>query len=574
MQVSDVLEMTRNDRFQKRLRQRRRTDNVFRFLGIGAVGVSLILLIVLLASIFLEARSAVTRNMILANSSASSDVPEELYRDVRQALLDLVGDPEERDSRLQISRLVSQLAVSDVPDTHADDAETSRRVEVALSDDADLYLKGMLFEVRKLKVKTTPLSDTVLAGDFSQTIRRLANWRRQELARFERQELRSSTRAVMELQGEVENAPDDLMVRQRLAAAQERLSRLEAERDRILQEIETRKFRLTIMDPAVLIRTPNGYVRVVDLSEDRVQVDPLISGLTARSSSQIELIRAPIARRSLTDLQIATLEELRRKEMVVSRLNLNFMAGADSSEAELAGLLSGLIGSVLLMLVTMVLAVPVGIAAAIYLEEFAPRNAFTKFVQININNLAAVPSIVFGLLGAAVLVNGVELGIPFTSVNFSIGGGMGRGWPLVGGIVLALMTLPTIVIASRAALASVPNSIRQGALAIGASRLQTIQHHVLPMAGPGILTGSIIGLAQALGETAPLLLIGMVAFLGDMPNGVTDRATALPVLIFQWSTRAERAWEPLTSAAIVVLLALMLLFNGLAVWLRMRYEKK
>ena len=574
MQVSDVLEMTRNDRFQKRLRQRRRTDNVFRFLGIGAVGVSLILLIVLLASIFLEARSAVTRNMILANSSASSDVPEELYRDVRQALLDLVGDPEERDSRLQISRLVSQLAVSDVPDTHADDAETSRRVEVALSDDADLYLKGMLFEVRKLKVKTTPLSDTVLAGDFSQTIRRLANWRRQELARFERQELRSSTRAVMELQGEVENAPDDLMVRQRLAAAQERLSRLEAERDRILQEIETRKFRLTIMDPAVLIRTPNGYVRVVDLSEDRVQVDPLISGLTARSSSQIELIRAPIARRSLTDLQIATLEELRRKEMVVSRLNLNFMAGADSSEAELAGLLSGLIGSVLLMLVTMVLAVPVGIAAAIDLEEFAPRNAFTKFVQININNLAAVPSIVFGLLGAAVLVNGVELGIPFTSVNFSIGGGMGRGWPLVGGIVLALMTLPTIVIASRAALASVPNSIRQGALAIGASRLQTIQHHVLPMAGPGILTGSIIGLAQALGETAPLLLIGMVAFLGDMPNGVTDRATALPVLIFQWSTRAERAWEPLTSAAIVVLLALMLLFNGLAVWLRMRYEKK
>ena len=227
----------------------------------------------------------------------------------------------------------------------------------------------------------------------------------------------------------------------------------------------------------------------------------------------------------------------------------------------------------MIILVTMGLAVPVGIAAAVYLEEFAPRNRWTSFVQVNINNLAAIPSIVFGLLGAAIFVNGVIIPIPFVDGVFRLGGGLGRGWPLVGGIVLALMTLPTIIIASRAALGAVPGSVRQAALAMGATRLQTVNHHVLPMAAPGILTGSIIGLAQAIGETAPLLLIGMVAFVAEMPQGATDRATALPVLIFQWSTRAERAWEPMTSAAIIILLLVMLVLNGLAVLMRLRYEK-
>ena len=574
MQASEIPLRTRTDRFQKRLKQRRRADNAFRYIGLGAVGISLFLLFVLLASIFFEARSAFTRHLLISTSEASSETPEALYRDVRQTMLDLIGSPEARDDRLQVSRLISQLAVSDVPqDGGVADGE-SKRVEIALSDDADLYLKGVLFDVKRRAVSTERLSDTELSGDFSGIIALLSDWRREELNRFERQELRSAFREVQLLEREVEDNPSDAQLTQRYEAALERYKRLEAERDRIATEIETGQLRLTILDPALLVRTSNGYGRVTQLATERVTFEPMISGLTTRSSTQFELVRAPVARRSITDLQIAVLNELKRKEMIEQRLNLNLLSSADSSEAELAGLLGGLIGSVLLMLVTMLLALPVGIAAAIYLEEFAPRNAFTKFVQININNLAAVPSIVFGLLGAAILVNGVSLDLPFIGQTLKLGGGLGRGWPLVGGLVLALMTLPTIVISSRAALASVPNSVRQGALAIGASRLQMIQHHVLPIAGPGILTGSIIGLAQALGETAPLLLIGMVAFLGDLPDGVTDRATALPVLIFQWSTRAERAWEPLTSAAIMILLGLMLLLNGLAVWLRMRYDKK
>jgi len=197
--------------------------------------------------------------------------------------------------------------------------------------------------------------------------------------------------------------------------------------------------------------------------------------------------------------------------------------------------------------------------AAIYLEEFAPRNRLTDLIEININNLAAVPSIVFGLLGAAVYIN--FLGMP-------------RSAPLVGGLVLALMTFPVVIIASRAALKAVPPSVRSGALAIGASQMQTVFHHVVPLAAPGILTGAILGMARALGETAPLLLIGMVAFVGDVPTGPTDESTVMPVLIFTWANNAERAWEPMTSAMIVVLLAVLLLMNGLVVFLRRKYERR
>jgi phosphate transport system permease protein len=211
------------------------------------------------------------------------------------------------------------------------------------------------------------------------------------------------------------------------------------------------------------------------------------------------------------------------------------------------------------LLITLAIAFPVGVAAAVYLEEFAPKNRWTDIIEVNINNLAAVPSIVFGLLGLAVFIN--FFGLP-------------RSVPLVGGLVLALMTLPTIIIASRAALKSVPPSIREAALGVGASPMQTITHHVLPLALPGMLTGTIIGMAQALGETAPLLMIGMVAFIVDIPGGPMDPSAVLPVQIFLWADSPERAFVERTSAAIMVLLAFLVAMNLLAVWLRKKFERR
>ena len=218
-----------------------------------------------------------------------------------------------------------------------------------------------------------------------------------------------------------------------------------------------------------------------------------------------------------------------------------------------------IVGALLTLLLTMALAVPVGVAAAVYLEEFAPKNRWTDLIEVNINNLAAVPSIIFGLLGLAVF------------LGFF---GMPRSAPLVGGLVMALMTLPVIIIASRVALKAVPPSIRQAALGIGASPLQTVLHHVLPLAMPGILTGTIIGMARALGETAPLLMIGMVAFIVDIPRGLTDSATVLPVQIYMWADSPERAFTERTSAAILILLGVLILLNGAAVILRKIFERR
>lgn len=265
------------------------------------------------------------------------------------------------------------------------------------------------------------------------------------------------------------------------------------------------------------------------------------------------------ADRKLKDLQIAWLDQLKSGGRTESRFNSAFFTEGDSREPEMAGIKVALYGSLLTMLVTFVLAFPIGVSAAVYLQEFAPRNRITDLIEININNLAAVPSIVFGLLGLAVFINFFELP---------------RSAPVVGGIVLALMTLPTIIITSRAAIGAVSPSIRQAAMGVGASELQTVVHHVLPVAMPGIMTGSIIGMAQALGETAPLLMIGMVAFIMDAPAGVTDPATVLPVQIFLWADSPERGFTEKTSAAIMVLMAFLILMNALAVFLRKRFENK
>lgn len=263
--------------------------------------------------------------------------------------------------------------------------------------------------------------------------------------------------------------------------------------------------------------------------------------------------------RRLSDQQIAWIDRLVENGKIKSKFNWRFFTGTDSSDPELAGIASAFVGSFMALFVAFILSVPIGVGAAVYLEEFAPKNRFTDLIEININNLAAVPSIVFGLLGLAVF------------LNFW---GMPRSAPLVGGMVLALMTLPTIIIATRAALRAVSPSITDGALSMGASHTQAVFHYKVPLAAPGILTGSIIGMAQALGETAPLLMIGMVAFVTEIPTSVTEPASALPVQIFLWADSAERAWAERTSAAIIVLLTVLVTMNALAVFLRKKLERR
>ncbi len=257
--------------------------------------------------------------------------------------------------------------------------------------------------------------------------------------------------------------------------------------------------------------------------------------------------------------QAQWLAKISSSDRIENRFNVSFFTSGDSREPELAGIKGALMGTLLTMFVTLLLSFPLGVAGALYLEEFAPKNRLTDFIEININNLAAVPSIVFGLLGLAVIIN--LFGLP-------------RSAPLVGGIVLTLMTLPTIIIASRAAIKAVPPSIREAATGLGASKMQVTFSHVLPQAMPGIITGAIIGVAQALGETAPLLMIGMVAFIVDVPSSIVDSATVLPVQIFLWADSPERAFLAKTSAAILVLLTLLLIINLTATMLRSKFEKR
>ncbi|MEM9211351.1 MAG: phosphate ABC transporter permease PstA [Pseudomonadota bacterium] len=319
--------------------------------------------------------------------------------------------------------------------------------------------------------------------------------------------------------------------------------------------------------PSVLLKVGGGWIKLTEFQQQTAQgtiIEPVEFGEYQDGDWQILKNTVPEVARKVSDFQAVILEDLREMGVVEDAWNLRFLSSGDSREPELAGIWGAAVGSFWTMIVTFVLAFPIGSLAAMYLEEFAPKNTITDFVEVNINNLAAVPSIVFGLLGLAVIL----------PVMNAIGNDDFRSAPLIGGTVLALMTLPTIIIASRAAIRAVPPSIRDAALGLGASKLQTSFHHVLPLAMPGILTGTIIGMAQALGETAPLLMIGMVAFIVDIPTGVTDSASVLPVQIFRWSDLPERLFSSRTAAAICVLLIFLVIMNALAVFLRKRFERR
>ena len=302
----------------------------------------------------------------------------------------------------------------------------------------------------------------------------------------------------------------------------------------------------------------------------RIQANPNLIGQTVPIAAPVaddadlffkhEISRdTPADQRRLTDEQIDWLDRMKASGQVAAHFNSGLFTKGDSTEPELAGVLGAVVGSALMLLVTAFIAIPLGVGAALYLEEFAPRGRITDLIEVNINNLAAVPSIIYGLLGLALFINWMHLP---------------RASPLVGGLVLALMALPTIIIATRSSLKAVPPSIREAALAMGASKTQTVFQHTLPLAMPGVMTGAIISMAHALGETAPLLLIGMVSFIPGIPHSLGEPTGALPSLVYIWENASERAFHERTAAAILVLLAFMIVMNAAAIFLRRRFERR
>jgi phosphate transport system permease protein len=296
-----------------------------------------------------------------------------------------------------------------------------------------------------------------------------------------------------------------------------------------------------------------------DALREAVIANPSLIGTTVQTEVLLS-DNADMALKGIgADAGGALISQVAKAVPITQNFAWRFFTNSDSREPELAGLRGAIVGSLFTVAIALLIGLPLGVAAALYLEQFARKNRWTNLIEVNINNLAAVPSIIFGLLGLAMFLN--FMGLP-------------RSSPLVGGLVLALLVLPTIIIASRAALRAVPPSIKEAALGVGASEQQAVFHHVLPLAVPGILTGTILGLARAFGETAPLLMIGMVAFIADVPQGPTDAATVLPVQIYLWSDLPELTFQSKTAAAIMVLVAILFMLNGIAIYLRRRFERR
>lgn len=505
---------------RKRRRQRARANTRFRFYGFAAIMLAILFLAAILIDIAIKAVPALTQSVMKLDVPVTSEFVDaanpkagDYDGAVRSALRSLFPDSTTKSDRKTLGSLVSSSAGAPLQTRVAANpkliGETMSET-VLLSSDADLYAKG-------LSVGTTRVRGNGAAtpSGISGTVNI---------------DLEPGTLAS--LVGGQGGPP-------------------------------AAKINLEAGTPVLLLLINGGVVKISALEGTRASGETLVPlsspGAAASGTWGAILLHAPESQRKITDTQIAFLEVLKSKGLVGSRPNFAFFMQGDSREPELAGILGALAGTAYTMLITLCLSLPIGLAAAIYLEEFAPRNRLTHLIEVNINNLAAVPSIVFGLLGLAVFLN--VFGLP-------------RSSPAVGGLVLALLVLPTIIIASRAAIKSVPPSIREAAIGIGATKQQAVFHHVLPVAMPGILTGTIIGMAHALGESAPLLMIGMVAFIADVPKSPAEAATVLPVQIFLWSDLPEAGFQSKTAAAILVLLTFLVIMNGLAIWLRTKFERR
>ncbi|RED18166.1 phosphate ABC transporter permease PstA [Pontivivens insulae] len=587
--MSDLSAHHGSDASKARLKKRRAAETRLRFYGILAIVLAGAALVTLLWSVVGNARYALSESYVTVPVTLDAEAlgvdPEDpdtirrgdferLVRDAVREKFDYVSG---RTLRRELSDLYSAGAVFDLRDeVVADPSMIGDQVSARLlaSDVTDLYLKGEYGTLEQLDVDATLdfefVDDEIVQIEASAPIftAALQSVQADLVTLSERREREAARQdaGVVEFQRRADASETEDERDTNLAQVVARA----AARDALLAEAEDLRARgadpeareaMTDANESLLIAVNGGWLKVVEVSA---------SAATAEIYAPLESTDAPFEytlytnelaeeARRVSDHQIVWIEELRAEGNVEQVFNTRFFTAGDSRDPERAGIWGAAVGSFWTMIVTFALAFPIGTLAAIYLEEFAPKNRFTDFVEVNINNLAAVPSIVFGLLGLAVFLG--FFGVP-------------RSAPVAGGIVLALMTLPTIIIASRAAIRAVPPSIRDAALGLGASKLQTSFHHVLPLAMPGILTGTIIGMAQALGETAPLILIGMVAFIVEIPQGVTDPATVLPVQVFRWSDFPERAFEARTAAAICVLLLFLVLMNALAVFLRKRFERR
>ena len=589
--MTALTDMHSGEASNNRIKKRRLAETRLKLYGILAIFLAGAALVALLSSVVFKASGAMTETYfsIPVTLDASEIDPDgtgdpSVIRKAnftglaRDALKARFPDAKGRTVRRELYDLISVGAAFELSDMVQDDPSLiGQEIEYRFlgSDVADLYLKGAYGDIfdkptNGLLSITVDDKEAVITStddsDFAPALTRVKEGLL-TIAEFKRRQAQLQENGVVFFQQAVEDAQTD---EERKTAEAQVTSRM-ATRDRFIAEADDLEQRskstsgaedLSEENRSVLIRAGGGWFQVTNLdtsvAQARVIVQPTQEIENSDDWRLIVTDEAPNARK-VSDNQIAWIEELHETQSVDVVFNSRFFTAGDSREPELAGIWGAAVGSFWTMLVTFALAFPIGVMAAIYLEEFAPKNKITDFIEVNINNLAAVPSIVFGLLGLSVFLG--VFGVP-------------RSAPLAGGIVLALMTLPTIIIASRAAIRAVPPSIRDAAVGLGASPLQAAFHHVLPLAMPGILTGTIIGMAQALGETAPLIMIGMVAFIVDIPTGITDSASVLPVQVFRWSDFPERAFEARTAAAICVLLVFLVIMNAIAVFLRKRFERR
>jgi phosphate transport system permease protein len=608
--MSELLTQSRpalRDLVNRQIKRRHQAETRFRWFGIAMVTTAILACGLLLLSVIAQSVPALTENRLHLKIDVSAQKADPIGKrnpdDIRAEgnFYGLVQDAlikrfptAEADGRIDdLFEVVTSLAAVPIGRTIAEDPSVIGKtldVSLPINDDLDLFLKGAYGKTR-LSAGSTPLTPTALADGLfrlSGTGEPFA-----QPVTFLRQDLKAASVAISNA---ITAKQQRLTIADNQAAAlKERISQLkatngagllatEALADQAQTLVETLRGEIE-QDRATLLAYQNamqGQGGDILLNDDKPSIlveigqttykltsiapgaatgiriaGPAITGPS--SAWQTVQIATPQNGRAVSDEVIAFGRQLQADKAIRPALNTTIFTRSDSNEPELSGILSALVGSILTLLVTFFTAVPIGVATAVYLEEFAPKNAVTDFIEVNINNLAAVPSIVFGLLGFAVFL---------TFFN------MPRSAPIVGGIVLTLMSLPVIIIASRAALKAVPPSIREAALGVGASKMQAIFHHVLPLAMPGIMTGSILAMAHALGETAPLLMIGMVAFIADVPTSFTDSATVLPVELFMWAGRPERAWEPRTAVAILILLLFMVLMNAVAIFLRRKFERR
>lgn len=553
-----------------RVRARYRSEGRFKAYGLFALALTTTFLVVLLADIvrrgipaFFEHTAAidVAFDKGVIDPDGKGDEATLRAADYQAianaALATAIPGIEGRTAKKDLNRLLSPGAADDLRQTVLADPAivgTTSKVPLLLSADADLYLKtpstaiSTQTQTRGTATPNFPRGEVTIltsANDFSAI---LVDLKKDLMARA------TGLRAEADRLEKLGNA-----------GLAEKIADLRKEADGLAARFNTASGAEALDGkmPSRLVAINGGLVKIASLSNSSVTgeaIIPLKSMDEAKPGSwSIVTYETAEENRRVSDRTVAFLEALKSKDAVSQNFSWRFFTAGDSRDPELAGIRGAVIGSLLTLLVTMGVCLPIGILAAIYLEEFAPKNRLTDLIEININNLAAVPSIVFGLLGLAMF------------LNFF---GMPRSAPLVGGLVLALLVLPTIIIASRAALKAVPPSIKEAALGVGASKHQAVFHHVLPLAMPGIMTGTIIGMAHALGETAPLLMIGMIAFIVDVPTSFTDAATVLPVQIYLWSDLPEAGFKAKTAAAIIVLLAVLFVLNGAAIWLRKKFERR